>query len=313
MSEPGSSSSAPPEPRHKRPLDPALDASAQPGGTARSGAGLKPFEWALLALAEGAAPRPSLVASPAGGELPWHALPAAAHPSAAGVPAARVVRKAAQISSLVNLARQLLAEEGGSSGAGRRRHIVDFGGGTGALALPLAAMMLDCDVTIVDVSSRSLVSGGSPLHTHARQPSCLGGALSSSATRQARIFRTPATLAHPPIFQTRRRSRAAAPPRPGCPTCAWSRPTLRASASRSTSASRCTPAARRPTSLLRRASRRARASPTAPAAWASYRAPRRTTSPSTQRAPRVRTPGFKARNRYQIDIEYTIYIDIQYR
>jgi ubiquinone/menaquinone biosynthesis C-methylase UbiE len=62
---------------------------------------------------------------------------------------------------MVNISRQLLAApDGGPQG---RRHIVDFCGGTGALALPLAASMPDCDVTIVDVSAHSLVRDTAPV------------------------------------------------------------------------------------------------------------------------------------------------------
>eukprot|EP00962_Isochrysis_galbana_P037528 scaffold13162_cov82-Isochrysis_galbana.AAC.1 len=145
-----------------------LTQSTVSGGRAHSGAGLKPFEWALLALSEGAAPLPSLVASPPTEPLPWDTLPASVHPAAAGVPPSRLTRKCAQISSMVNISRLLLAApDGGAQPPARlapagpaslsRRHIVDFGGGTGALALPLAASLPDCDVTIVDMSAHSLV------------------------------------------------------------------------------------------------------------------------------------------------------------
>jgi hypothetical protein len=145
------------------------------GGRARSGAGLKPFEWALLALSEGAAPVPSLVASPPTEPLPWDALPASVHPAATGVPPSRLARKCAQISSMVNISRLLLSTKDdedqppaslatAGTGIPSRRHIVDFGGGTGALALPLAASMPDCDVTIVDVSANSLVRAAVACH-----------------------------------------------------------------------------------------------------------------------------------------------------
>lgn len=133
-----------------------------------TGAIPKPFERALLALADGGVQRPKLVASPTTEQLSWDLLPAAVHPTAAGLPESRVARKCSQISSMVHLSRQLLDWKGQASmtngddpsgnSVSTRRRIIDFGGGTGALALPLAASCPDCDVTIVDVSSRSLVS-----------------------------------------------------------------------------------------------------------------------------------------------------------
>ncbi|KAL1502969.1 hypothetical protein AB1Y20_011040 [Prymnesium parvum] len=62
--------------------------------------------------------------------------------------ALRAERKARQVESLASLVAMLTA--------GRGAHIVDFAGGTGPLALPLAALLPWCVVTIVDVKRQSL-------------------------------------------------------------------------------------------------------------------------------------------------------------
>ena len=65
--------------------------------------------------------------------------------------ALRADRKAQQIESLASLAMMLT-----SGSAAATPHLVDFAGGSGPLALPLAALLPWCTVTIVDVKKRSL-------------------------------------------------------------------------------------------------------------------------------------------------------------
>lgn len=116
---------------------------------------LKPFEEALLELERNIAP-PEFVLHPLATvvsaspifRVSWPELPPSVHPTGAGVPASRSERKCWQIESMLSLVALILER--------RAQHIVDFGGGTGALAVPLAKMMPDCSVTIVDVSKHSL-------------------------------------------------------------------------------------------------------------------------------------------------------------
>lgn len=65
--------------------------------------------------------------------------------------ALRANRKAQQVESLAALASLL-----SSTSSVDEPHLVDFAGGTGPLALPLAALLPWCSLTIVDVNARSL-------------------------------------------------------------------------------------------------------------------------------------------------------------
>ena len=112
---------------------------------------LKPFEEALLVLQRKVAapefvrhPLQTVVSASPAFHLTWPSLSPAVHPTGAGVPASRSERKCWQIESMISLVA-LVTES-------KARHIVDFGGGTGALAMPLAQLMPECKVTVVDVS-----------------------------------------------------------------------------------------------------------------------------------------------------------------
>ena len=116
---------------------------------------LKPFEEALLVLQRKVSapefvrhPLQTVVSASPAFHLTWPSLSPAVHPTGAGVPASRSERKCWQIESMISLVA-LVTES-------KACHIVDFGGGTGALAMPLAQLMPECKVTIVDVSQRSL-------------------------------------------------------------------------------------------------------------------------------------------------------------
>jgi len=155
--------------------------------------GTKPFERALLRLnaAVGVSlPGPSTQAHPLSGLAPaspslqiaWGEIHPALHPNwlaqrenlgprikerQAQRTALRSERKAQQIESLAALALILAADAAdaadatetadvaSTTGTGPFR-IVDFAGGSGPLALPLAALLPSCTVVIVDVKQRSL-------------------------------------------------------------------------------------------------------------------------------------------------------------
>ena len=139
--------------------------------------GTKPFERALLRLStapSASLPKPTLRAHPLACvpsaspllRVCWSSLHPALHPlwlsqrenvDAKVKPAQhertalRADRKALQIESLTSIAVLLT-----SSSAAGSPHLVDFAGGSGPLALPLAALLPWCTVTIVDVKKRSL-------------------------------------------------------------------------------------------------------------------------------------------------------------
>jgi SAM-dependent methyltransferase len=99
----------------------------------------------------------------------WDALPAAVRPetlgedgcgplpagSTAAALALRVARKRAQVESFVVVLQRLLAAAP-TSPCGRPWQVVDFGCGSGALALPLAALFPGCNFVGVDMLSRSV-------------------------------------------------------------------------------------------------------------------------------------------------------------
>uniref|UniRef100_A0A7S4BPJ2 Methyltransferase domain-containing protein n=1 Tax=Chrysotila carterae TaxID=13221 RepID=A0A7S4BPJ2_CHRCT len=117
--------------------------------------GVKRYETGLLELHKQLSP-PSMVAHPhstlasrsSGTRITWSTLPPQLHPAGAGVPAERRQRKCDQIDSVLAIVMPLASKED--------MHIVDFGGGTGAIALPLAGLLPEVTVTIVDVSEKSL-------------------------------------------------------------------------------------------------------------------------------------------------------------
>uniref|UniRef100_A0A7S1BC49 Methyltransferase domain-containing protein n=1 Tax=Corethron hystrix TaxID=216773 RepID=A0A7S1BC49_9STRA len=63
--------------------------------------------------------------------------------------------KAQQVGSLLRCVLAILRKKSGDD-VPKEVHIVDFGGGTGCLALPLALMLPGCTVTIVDLKQKSL-------------------------------------------------------------------------------------------------------------------------------------------------------------
>ena len=117
--------------------------------------GRKRFEAALQQLS-GALPPPSIAPHPLANEEAyasalrdaWLAHPSL-HPSGTGVGSERATRKQQQIESIVTLAA-LLADDFAAP------RIVDFGGGSGALSLALAALLPRGAVTIIDVKKKSL-------------------------------------------------------------------------------------------------------------------------------------------------------------
>lgn len=72
--------------------------------------------------------------------------------------AERAWRKEAQLANLIRCVLALVPEgvRGGSSDSPRAFRIVDFAGGTGHLAVPLALLLPDCEVVCVDLKKRSL-------------------------------------------------------------------------------------------------------------------------------------------------------------
>ena len=166
----------------------AMSADASKSFRGRSGGGshvgTKPFERALLRLnaAVGASlPGPSTQAHPLSGLVPaspslqiaWGEIHPALHPNwlaqrenvdprikdrQAQRTALRSERKAQQIESLAALALVLAADATDAAGAdgavdAAPFRIVDFAGGSGPLALPLAALLPSCLVVIVDVNA----------------------------------------------------------------------------------------------------------------------------------------------------------------
>ena len=170
---------------------PAEDAEFRGRSGGGSHVGTKPFERALLRLnaAVGVSlPGPSTQAHPLSGLTPvspslqiaWSEIHPALHPNwlaqrenldsrikerQAQRTALRSERKAQQIESLAALALVLATDAvlsvailgtadatGGTAGAEPFR-IVDFAGGSGPLALPLAALLPSCTVVIVDVNA----------------------------------------------------------------------------------------------------------------------------------------------------------------
>ena len=131
-------------------------ATPQGSGKAKDDLTLRPFERALGVLASSSLlpstsehPLATVASASPVLRVSWAALHPAVHPSAAGVPPSRLERKCWQIESMAALVVMLAPPRGAC-------RIVDFCGGSGALALPLAALLPRATVTIVDVNAYAL-------------------------------------------------------------------------------------------------------------------------------------------------------------
>jgi hypothetical protein len=92
--------------------------------------------------------------------ITWEAWPSAVHPIGGDLPLERQKRKQEQIESLLLTAIQLINQSRlrspSSPSACRRLRVVEFCGGSGHIALPLACIFPSIEIVLIDIKSESI-------------------------------------------------------------------------------------------------------------------------------------------------------------